>query len=83
MMRRWPGWVCSHLSRYKRQVALALALGLAASACATLLMFTSGYLISATALATTTLFSVMVPIACVQLFGLGRPLARHRSRSPR
>ena len=73
-------WFMSFLARYKRSVAIALCLGFLASGCATLLMFTSGYLISATAVAGISLFSIMVPIACVQLFGFGRPLARYLER---
>ena len=73
-------WLRAFLSAYKRSVAIALALGLVASGCAALLMFTSGYLISATAQAGTTLFSVMIPVAFVQLFGLGRPFARYLER---
>ena len=80
MKGKLPGWVRGYLARYKRQVATALALGLLASACSALLMFTSGYLISATALASTTLFAIMTPVACVQLFGFGRPLARYAER---
>ena len=78
--RSLPGWFKGYLSRYKRDVAAAVALGFVASACAALLMFTSGYLISATALAGTTLFSIMIPVAFVQLFGFGRPLARYAER---
>lgn len=77
---RWPSWLKRYLADYRRDALVALLLGLVASGCAALLMFTSGYLISATALETTTLFSVMVPIACVQLFGFGRPLARYAER---
>ena len=81
MMRKRPqNWLLSFLARYKRSVAIALGLGLLASGCAALLMFTSGYLISATAVPGISLFSIMVPIACVQLFGFGRPLARYLER---
>ena len=79
-IQRRPAWFKSFLSRYKRSVVFALALGLVASGCAALLMFTSGYLISATAMPGITLFSVMVPVACVQLFGFGRPAARYLER---
>ncbi len=61
-------------------MVVALALGFASAGCSALLMFTSGYLISATAVASTTLFSIMVPIALVQIFGLGRPLAHYVER---
>lgn len=75
-----PSWVRAYLAKYRGQVALALALGLFAAACSALLMFVSGYLMSATAVPGMTLFAVMVPIASVQVFGLGRPLARYFER---
>lgn len=73
-------WLVSLVKPYRKQIAFSLALGVTATGCAALLMFTSGYLISATAIVTTTLFSIMTPIACVQLFGFGRPLARYFER---
>ncbi len=75
-----PRWFSQFLARHKRSVAIAMLLGILASGCAALLMFTSGYLISATALPGITLFAIMVPVAFVQLFGLGRPLARYLER---
>jgi len=78
--RTFPTWFKGYLSRYRRDVVVAIALGFAAMACAALLMFASGYLISATAIAGITLFSIMVPVACVQLFGFGRPAARYLER---
>jgi len=78
--RSLPTWFKDYLVRYKRNVVAAIALGFAALASSALLMFTSGYLISATAFAGTTLFSIMVPVACVQLFGFGRPAARYLER---
>ena len=75
-----PSWLSSFIRKYAREVAEALGLGLVASGCAALLMFTSGYLISATALAGVTLFSIMIPVAFVQLFGFGRPAARYVER---
>lgn len=80
MLTRLPAWFKEYLSRYKRAVAVAIGLGLIGSGCAALLMFTSGYLISATALEATTLFSILIPVAFVQLFGFGRPLARYVER---
>ena len=75
-----PAWLGEFLSRYKRSVAVALVLGLVASGCAALLMFTSGYLISGTAQPGITLFAIMIPVAFVQLFGFGRPFARYLER---
>ena len=80
MSAKRPAWFKSFLVKYRRSVVFALALGLAASGCAALLMFTSGYLISATAIPGITLFMIMIPVACVQLFGFGRPAARHLER---
>ncbi len=77
---RLPSWLSELVARYKKSVAIALTLGLLASGCAALLMFTAGYLISATAEPAITLFSIMVPIAFVQIFGLGRPAARYLER---
>lgn len=75
-----PPWLRSLAGRFRRQAATALLLGLVAYGCAALLMFTAGYLIAKTADPATTLFMVMTPVACVQLFGLGRPLARYFER---
>lgn len=75
-----PLWARIELTRYRRHVAVALVLGIAAFGCGVLLMFTAGYLISRTAQSGTTLFMVMVPIALVQIFGLGRPAARYFER---
>ncbi len=80
MNAKRPKWFKSFLVKYRRSVIFALVLGLAASGCAALLMFTSGYLISATAIPGISLFTIMVPVACVQLFGFGRPAARYLER---
>lgn len=81
MLRRLlPPWLRSLVQPFRRQAALALLLGLIAYGCAALLMFASGFLISKTADPATTLFMVMTPVACVQLFGLGRPIARYFER---
>lgn len=77
---RTPEWLRRLTASCKDRIAIALALGLVASGCAALLMFTSGYLISATAHPGVVLFSVLVPVAFVQLFGFGRPLARYLER---
>ena len=73
-------WLRNFLSSYRRPFVVALVLGLIASGFSALLMFTSGYLISATAQEGVTLFSIMLPVAFVQIFGLGRPLARYLER---
>ena len=73
-------WLRGQTSRYRRSVIVAIALGLVSAAFAALLMFTSGYLISATATPGVTLFSILLPIAFVQVFGLGKPIAHYLER---
>ena len=68
------------LAQYRAHAAVAVAFGLVSLGCSALLMFASGYLICRTAQPATTLFMVMVPIAFVQLFGLGRPIAHYFER---
>ena len=73
-------WLENGLSLHRRHIAIALALGLAALGFGAMLMFTAGYLICRTAEPSVTVFMVMVPVAFVQLFGLGRPVARYFER---
>lgn len=61
-------------------MAQALGLGIAAAAFAALLMFTAGYLIAGTAEARGSILFYYLPIAFVQLFGLGKPLLRYFER---
>lgn len=75
-----PTWVRGLLTRYRKHAVAAFVLGLVGAGCATLLMFDAGYLISRTAQQGITLFMVMIPVALVQLFGLGRPIARYLER---
>ncbi|MBQ9043170.1 MAG: thiol reductant ABC exporter subunit CydC [Eggerthellaceae bacterium] len=75
-----PTWLRSLVLPYRRNAAIAIALGIATLSCASLLMFVSGYLISKTALPATTLFMAMVAVALVQLFGIGRPILRYLER---
>lgn len=73
-------WLRSFISPYRKSVWLALALGLIGAAFSALLMFAAGYLLSATAREGIVIFSVMMPIAFVQLFGIGKPLAKYFER---
>lgn len=74
-------WVRPYLTKYRKPLALALVLGLATFACSALLMFTSGYLISGTAERPEVgLIAVYYPIVFVQVFGLGKPVARYLER---
>ncbi|GAA2006923.1 thiol reductant ABC exporter subunit CydC [Catenulispora subtropica] len=64
---------------HRRELAVALLLGVVASACAIGLAATSGWLISKAALRPPIL-SLEVAIAAVQAFGLGRAAARYAER---
>lgn len=75
-----PQWLKGLVKPFRTHAALALALGVASACCSALLMFVSGYLICRTALPETTLFMVMAPVALVQIFGIGRPLAHYFER---
>ena len=73
-------WVRPYFWRYRSDMAKALGLGVAALAFAALLMFTAGYLISGTAEARGSILFYYLPIAFVQLFGLGKPVLRYFER---
>ncbi len=75
-----PSWLRGLVAPFRKNATAAILLGIATLACASLLMFVSGYLISKTALPSTTLFKVMVAIALVQVFGIGRPILRYFER---
>ncbi len=78
--RKQPSWLESLIKPYRSHARVAILLGVVTLACSALLMFVSGYLISRTAQAGATLFAVMIPIALVQVFGIGRPFARYFER---
>lgn len=73
-------WVKPYFTKYRKPLAAALLIGLVTYAFAALLMFTAGYLICRTAEETYGVFMVLVPIALVQLFGIGKPIARYLER---
>lgn len=72
-------WVLPYLGRYRKTMAAALGLGVAAQAFAMGLMFTSGYLVSASALVASIII-LHVPLAFVQLFGVGKPVLGYAER---
>ena len=78
--RKADTWVRPYFGTYRKTLASALGLGVAAFAFAALLMFTSGYLISATGEATGSILLYYLPIAFVQVFGLGKPPLRYLER---
>lgn len=73
-------WLRSLAAPFRSHAVIAISLGLVTACCAALLMFVSGYLICRTAQPGTTLFMIMIPVALVQLFGIGRTFARYFER---
>ncbi|MGN0959363.1 MAG: hypothetical protein ACI4OC_01285, partial [Coriobacteriales bacterium] len=67
-------WVRPFLKRYLKALLTSLGLGLATMVFAAGLMFTSGFLISdAAEQPALGLFSLLVPLGLVQVFGVGKP----------
>lgn len=69
-----------NLAISKKLLAKILALGLTASVFAVGLMFVAGYLISASADNISSILMLNLPLAFVQIFGLGKPIARYFER---
>lgn len=78
----WRGdaWVKPFFIRYRKVLALTLALGLAAFVFAGALMFTSGYMISLAATLPFTVLALHVPSLFVRIFGLGKPILQYLER---
>ena len=74
---RTDEWVRPYLRTYGKALALAIFLGVAASAAACALMFTSGYMISLAAALPLTVLALHVPSLFVRIFGIGKPLLRY------
>lgn len=70
----------SNLAISKKLLAEILTLGLTASVFAVGLMFVAGYLISASADNISSILMLNLPLAFVQIFGLGKPIARYFER---
>ena len=70
---RRDAWVKPFFFRYRKALALALFLGLLTFGFASALMFTSGYLVSASAVVETILF-LHLPLIFVRIFGVGKPI---------
>ena len=72
-------WVKPFFKQYKKTLALALGLGLLSFTFAAALMFTSGYLVSASAVAET-IFMLHIPLILVRVFGVGKPVLQYLER---
>ena len=74
-------WIRPFIAQYKRALATSLGLGVLATLFAIGLMFTSGFLISdAAEQPALGLFSLLVPLGLVQVFGVGKPFLSYLER---
>ena len=84
--RRWRDvwrsdtWVRPYFARYRRALALALALGLLAFVFAAGLMVTAGFTISGAAEMPASVFALTIPLILVRVFGVGKPLLSYLER---
>ena len=73
-------WVKPYLGRYRKILALALALGCCTVLFAAGLMFTSGWLIAGSAEMPYSVLMLGTPLLCVRVFGVGKPILRYCER---
>lgn len=85
--RRWKrawqhdSWVRPFLARYRKALLASIGLGLLTMIFAAGLMFTSGFLISdAAEQPALGLYSLLVPLGLVQVFGVGKPFLGYLER---
>ncbi|CAM2918858.1 thiol reductant ABC exporter subunit CydC [Paenibacillus sediminis] len=77
---RQEGWIRPYFRTYVRRFLVIIALGILTVCCACLLMFTSGYLISKSALRPENILMVYVPIVLVRTFGISRAALHYVER---
>ncbi|MCG7383855.1 thiol reductant ABC exporter subunit CydC [Paenibacillus sp. ACRRY] len=73
-------WISPYVVQYRWRFAGVIALGTCAACCAVLLLFTSGFLISKSALRPENILMVYVPIVGVRAFGIFRAVFRYVER---
>lgn len=73
-------WITPYAAQYRWRFIGAIALGTCAALCAVMLLFTSGYLISKSALRPENILMVYVPIVGVRAFGIFRAVFRYVER---
>lgn len=79
-MMKYKSWIWPYFKTYKYRIFSILLLSLLTIGSACALMFTSGYLISASSLQPETILLVYVPIVLVRTFGLSRAAFRYAER---
>jgi len=77
---RSEGWIWPHLRTHPWRFFAAVIAGLLAVACAGALLFTSGYLISRSALRPENVLMVYVPIVLVRAFGFSKAVVQYLER---
>lgn len=78
--REKNSWVAPYVAQYCWRFIAVIALGTCATLCAVLLLFTSGFLISKSALRPENILMVYVPIVGVRAFGIFRAVFRYVER---
>lgn len=73
-------WITPYVAQYRWRLVAVIALGICAALCAVLLLFTSGFLISKSALRPENILMVYVPIVGVRAFGIFRAVFRYVER---
>lgn len=73
-------WITLYVAQYRWRLVAVIALGICATLCAVLLLFTSGFLISKSALRPENILMVYVPIVGVRAFGIFRAVFRYVER---
>ncbi|MGV2884761.1 thiol reductant ABC exporter subunit CydC [Paenibacillus taichungensis] len=73
-------WITPYVAKYRWRLVAVIALGICATLCAVLLLFTSGFLISKSALRPENILMVYVPIVGVRAFGIFRAVFRYVER---
>ncbi|WP_405154326.1 amino acid ABC transporter ATP-binding/permease protein [Paenibacillus sp. FSL K6-0108] len=73
-------WITPYVAQYRWRLIAVIALGICAALCAVLLLFTSGFLISKSALRPENILMVYVPIVGVRAFGIFRAVFRYIER---
>ncbi|MFE6074573.1 amino acid ABC transporter ATP-binding/permease protein [Paenibacillus sp. NPDC057886] len=73
-------WLTPYMAQYRWRLVAVIALGICATLCAVLLLFTSGFLISKSALRPENILMVYVPIVGVRAFGIFRAVFRYAER---
>lgn len=73
-------WITPYVAQYRLRLVGVIALGICTTLCAVMLLFTSGFLISKSALRPENILMVYVPIVGVRAFGIFRAVFRYAER---